>query len=182
MKYFNFPSLFSNKIFLYLGQFFQNIYVKKILLITLFFLFQIEIDSFVFSYSLAIVLPLFVYFVVVETRVVSFWFLLYISLLFESYVFLPFGFCFCLYFSLWLVLSTTRDLISWQNPFTLFLIALGVNIWVGFMELLLVLSKDLVTAKIISELFISFLLNGIFTFLFFLFLLSRDFLFVRNMR
>ena len=129
-----------------------------------------------------LILPLFVYYIVAESKFISFWFLVFIVLLCESYTFLPFGYYMCLYFTLWFFLSNTRDSISWQNPFTLFLVALGVNLWVALLQIFLLISRELVDFVVLSELGVSFLINSTLAFVFFLFLLSRDYWFLRNMR
>ena len=182
MKYFNFPSILSHRYIRYFFRFFRNEYIQKFFLIFCIFILQIQIDSLFFSYSLALLLPLFIYLTVAENKFVSFWFLIFIVMLLESYVFLPFGYYMCLYFSIWLVLTATRDSIAWQNPFTLFLVALTVNVWVIVIQLLLLLSRELVNLQNISEVIISLALNTLYSYLFFLFLLSRDYWFLRNMR
>ena len=127
-------------------------------------------------------LPVLIYYVVTEKTSISFSLFLYISLLLEGYFFLPLGFYFCTYFSVWIILSLTKDYISWQSTLSLFFVILVAQLWFSLMKLMLFLSKGLLGFILAYDVLFSFALSLIFSFIFFLCILYRNLLDARNMR
>lgn len=156
--------------------------LKRLILLSFVFLAQILINPFHSFVCLDFITPLLVYFIIVDSAILSLCLSFYVALLLEGYGFFPLGFYFCTYTCIWLVMTVAINYICWQNLYAWFCVILFSQVWLMCMEFFLTITKVDISFEAISYFIYSGFSRFLVSILIFAFFVFRELLSVPSMR
>ena len=141
--------------------------LKQFFLLVCFVFLQSFFCYFWGTFSLDLVTPFLVFFIITELDQSSFLLCFFAALLLEGQSFFPFGFYFCAYLSVWLFSTGIRDYVCWENFASWFGFLMISQIWLIVFEFFSIINNTATISVVLM-----FLLTAISRFFFSLLVFS----------